>query len=94
LNIDLAWMSHGNCDQIDVYGGERTEVTPVVGNLRSAHSLHPHSKVEGRCAYRVGVIEFDTRLIEPYLQHTRLKGNFEPAPASISERSGIATSSS
>src|SRR5258706_13286974 len=56
------------------------EVAPVVGDLRAAHSLHPHCEVEGCGADRIGMIEFEPSFIEPDLQHPRLKGDLESAP--------------
>src|SRR5262249_26097357 len=65
---------------VDVDGGDRIEAAPVVGDLRAAHALHPHREVEGCGADGIAMVELETSLVEPHLQHAGLERNLESAP--------------
>src|SRR5260370_11610429 len=52
---------------VDVHAQNRIKITPVVGNLRAAQPLHPHGEIETGGTHRIGVVEFDSSLVEPNL---------------------------
>ena len=62
---------------------DRTEdrkTAPVVGHLLASHALAIHGEIEDASRCAVGMVEGQTRLVEPHLQHARLIGDLHSAP--------------